>query len=108
MAYQFSENIVVTGDLNSDLFFANNNKLIDTINMFNLRNVIAKPTRVTDHSSTLLDPIILSDTLKCLYSDVLIIPSNISDHRASVISIECPKFQAKSFKREVNRQGKIV
>jgi hypothetical protein len=29
-----------------------NNKLIDTMNLFNLTNVIEKPTRVTEHSST--------------------------------------------------------
>mgnify|MGYP000719022871 CR=1 FL=1 len=32
------------------------------MNLFNLENVINKPTRVTGHSSTLLDPIIISDT----------------------------------------------
>ena len=35
MAYQITENIVILGDLNSDLFNTNNNKLLDVINMFN-------------------------------------------------------------------------
>ena len=42
LGYQLNENIVVTGDLNSDLFILHNNKLVDTINMYNLRNVIKK------------------------------------------------------------------
>jgi hypothetical protein len=56
MGYQINQNIILTGDLNSDLFTSHNNKLIDTMNLFNLTNVIEKPTRVTEHSSTLLDP----------------------------------------------------
>jgi hypothetical protein len=52
------KNIILTGDLNSDLFSSRNSKFIDTMNLFNLTNVIEKPTRITEHSSTLLDPII--------------------------------------------------
>jgi hypothetical protein len=61
MGYQINQNIILTGDLNSDLFSSRNNKLIDTMNLFNLTNVFEKPTRITEHSSTLLDPIIISD-----------------------------------------------
>ena len=101
MGYQINQNIILTGDLNSDLFSSRNNKLIDTMNMLNLTNVIEKPTRITEHSSTLLDPIIISDSVHYSYSDVLKVPSDISDHDASIIFIECPKFQTRSFQREV-------
>ena len=101
MAYQLCENIVLTGDLKSDLFNAHNNRLIDILNLYDMKNVITKPTRVTDHSRTLLDPLILSEPLKCLYSDVLKIPQHISDHDASIVSIECPKYTSQSFQREV-------
>jgi hypothetical protein len=77
------------------------NKLIDTIDLFNFTNVIEKPTRVTEHSSTLLDPIIISDSIHYSFSDVLKVPSDISDHDASIIFLECPKFQTRSFQREV-------
>jgi hypothetical protein len=44
--------------------------------LFNLeKNVINKPTRITAHSSTLLDPIIISDTMFSIYSDVLNVTS---------------------------------
>jgi hypothetical protein len=43
---------------------------------FNFRNVIVKPTRLNN----LLDPIIISDTMTPLYSDVFEMPSEISDH----------------------------
>jgi hypothetical protein len=74
---------VILGDFNSDLSIANNNTLIETMMMFNLVNIISKTTRITDHSNTLLDPIIISDTINYIYSDVLKEPSEISNHDAS-------------------------
>ena len=50
--------------------------------LFNITNVINKPTRVTDRCSTLLDPIIVSDDINCLYADVFNVPRSISDHDA--------------------------
>jgi hypothetical protein len=41
---------------------------------FNFRNVIVKPTRLNN----LLDPIIISDTMTPLYSDVFEMPSEIN------------------------------
>ena len=108
MGYQVNDNIVILGDLNSDLCIANNNKLIEIMMLFNLANMISKPTRITAHSNTLLDPIIISDIMKYIYSDVLEIPSEISDHDASVaFFLHCPKSVAGSFKREVRLYDKV-
>jgi hypothetical protein len=85
----------------------NNNKLIDTMRLFNLKNVIDKPTRVTDHSRTLLDPIIVSDTIDYVFSDVFKLPDNISDHDASVVILQCSKNISRSFKREIWQYQKI-
>jgi hypothetical protein len=43
------------------------------------------------------------NALPCDYEECLGegIPSDISDHDASIIFIECPKFQTRSFQREV-------
>ena len=102
LGLQVNGKIVVTGDLNSDLFTTNNNRLIDTITLFNLYNTIEKPTRITDHSSTLLDPIIISDDLNCIFSDVFNIPREVSDHDAPVAFIECPVSSSqRSYKREI-------
>jgi hypothetical protein len=35
LALQVNENIIITGDLNSNLLCSNNNKLIDLVNIFN-------------------------------------------------------------------------
>jgi hypothetical protein len=64
---------------------------------FNFRNVIVKPTRLNN----LLDPIIISDTMTPLYSDVFKLPSEISDHDAAVAFLECPKMTSCSFTREI-------
>jgi hypothetical protein len=71
------------------------------VNIFNLKNVIDKPTRISGNTSTLLDPIILSDTLNCNYSDVLKIPRHISDHDAAIAFIKCPKATSRSFTRDI-------
>lgn len=101
VAIQINCNIVLTGDFNSDLFTKSNNRLIDLMTNLNLENIINKPTRVTNTSSTLLDPILLSDTMKYQLSDVLNVPPEISDHRAPVVVIQCPNTRCHSFKREV-------
>ena len=101
MALQVNENIIITGDLNSNILCSNNNKLIDLVNIFNLKNVIDKPNRISGNTSTLLDPIILSNTLNCNYSDVLKIPRHISDHDAAIAFIKCTKATSRSFTRDI-------
>jgi hypothetical protein len=75
--------------------------------LFNLKHVIEKPTRVTNHSRTLLNPTIVSDTINYVNSDVFILPDNISDHDASVVTIQCSKNIARSSKREIWQYQKI-
>jgi hypothetical protein len=47
------------------------------------------------------DPIIIRDSVHYSFPDVLKVPSDISNHDASISFIECPKFQTRSFQREV-------
>jgi hypothetical protein len=98
---------VISGDLNPDLMSLNNNKLIDMMRLFNLTNVIEKPTRVTHNSRTLLDPIIVSDTIIYVFSDVFKLPDNTSDHDASVVILQCSKNISRLFKRELWQYKKI-
>jgi hypothetical protein len=67
MAFEINPNVVITGDTNSDLFNTQNNKLSEIMTLFNFKNVINKPTGITAHSSTLLDHIIISDTMSSIY-----------------------------------------
>ena len=51
----------------------------------NLRNVIFTPTRITTHSSTLLDPIIISNTFELYKSGCYDTDQSVSDHKAMFI-----------------------
>lgn len=87
-ALDVNPNIIIVGDLNENLF---NNNLVNLKNILlinNLRNVINEPTRVTPTSSTLIDPIILSDTVEFDHSGCLDIDQTISDHRATCLFIK--------------------
>jgi hypothetical protein len=95
LAHQINENIVISGDLNSNLFNVNNNKLVDLMTTFNFRNVILKPTRLNNLS----DPIIISDTMTPLYSDVFKLPSEISIQQ--LLFSKCPTSTSCSFTREI-------
>ena len=55
---------MISGDLNSNLLCLNNNKLVALMNHFCFTNLTEKPTRVNNQCSTLLDPIIISDSMK--------------------------------------------
>ena len=69
-ALDISPNIILLGDFNENLLNENLTHL-KTILVNSLRNVITTPTRITAHSSTLLDPIIIS-TLNFTNLDVMI------------------------------------
>ena len=51
----------------------------------NLVNIINAPTRVTNTSQTLLDPIVLSETIKVLDFGIVSVPADISDHSATYV-----------------------
>ncbi len=102
LAIHINQNIVLTGDLNCDLLTnQNNNKLTDIMNLYNLTNVIEKPTRITDRSQTLLDPILISDTLSSIFADVLKVARCISDHDAPIVFLDCPNLTKTAYKREI-------
>ena len=55
--------------------------------LFNLTNVIPEPTRVTEHSITLIDTVIVSDSCNVLDSGVIPNDPNVSDNRATYVSL---------------------
>ena len=67
----------------------------------NLTNVINKPTRITDTSSTLIDPILIPDTVRVLHSDTLYIANHISDHKATYMTISFMEIFKTCSKRKV-------
>ena len=91
--------IVLTGDINIDCFKPNDSvtkQYLALLDIFNLKQMITKATRVTQHSKTLIDHIITNYSSRVTYTDV--IPCSIvSDHDAPVacINVRVQRFQAR-------------
>ena len=68
---------------------------------YNLTNIIQDPTRVTDHSSTLIDPIIVNNSVNVIDSGVIGGDTTVSDHRATYIAIQNTHIKSTCFKRRV-------
>ena len=80
-------NFMLLGDFNIDLLSKGNNtedseeppyRFRMLLNMFSMKNVIKKPTRISGNTKTLIDLIITSDTSKIKYSGSY--DSGCSDH----------------------------
>ena len=81
------KNIILMGDLNSDLLFRGKTNeqvyygrsLLKILNQFGMKNVIKSATRTTEDTATTIDLIIVSDTSKILNSGTFEMSS--SDHK---------------------------
>jgi len=71
-AYDLCNNIITVGDINENQLNPSNHKFKDIPCLNNLSNVINEPTRVTECTSTLIDPIALTNTLQQLHSGILV------------------------------------
>ena len=80
------KNIAIAGDFNSDMLPRNQSeggkylgkKLENILESFDLKNIIKRPTRVTDTTKTIIDLIFVSDTSQLQSSGVL--DYKIADH----------------------------
>ena len=87
---------IITGDINVDLLDRSKPETtpyMDTIDQFNLKQIVTKPTRVTPQGQSLIDHILVSDETIVTHTDVLPCGS-ISDHDAvySVLNVRKPRF----------------
>ena len=81
---EISDKIILVGDINVDLLNTPQTHIIrEIISTHNLTNNIHEPTRTTNTSSTLLDPILTSVDIQVCESGTLTIDASISDHRAT-------------------------
>ena len=96
-AYDFSNNIIIIGDINVDLFNQNFHNLVNVLTTNSLQNTIQTSTR----QQALLDPIIIPEDLALLDSGTIPTPASISDHKATFIRIPFPYTWQKSYQRLV-------
>ena len=80
--------VIIIGDINDDLLIRSNN-ISKVIRDLNLKQLIEKPTRLTNNSSTLLDVVITNRTNMIIKTDVE--PSTIADHELITIVINIRK-----------------
>ena len=79
-ATSVSDRVVILGDFNEDQLNPAHHNLKDIMSLNSVKNIITESTRVTNSSSTLLDPIIISDYIVNLGSGIIPVKSEISDH----------------------------
>ena len=90
--------IVILGDLNCNLMCSINsdaNLLREFMSIFNLNQLINKPTRITDLSQSLIDVIMTNNNSLVSFHDVL--SCSISDHDLvyAVLSLKTPRAKPK-------------
>ena len=101
MALNSCPNVVLVGDINIDCTTISNTKLRDCLTIFNMSNVINETTRILGNSSTLIDPIFVSESCCVLESGTIQMSNQISDHKATYISLKIHTNLSHSYLREV-------
>ena len=100
-ALDYSLYVILTGDININFLNLMNVQLRDCLSLYSLNNVITEPPRINEHSSTLIDPCIVSDACIVLDSGTMAVSDIISDHRATYVSIKIDLKLSSSYFREV-------
>jgi hypothetical protein len=100
-ALDYSSKIISLGDYN--IYFLGNlpTEIADIINVYGLENKICHPTRFGSNSYSLLDPILVSDSITVIESTTIQINRTISDHELTYIVVNCGYHNDTSFKRNV-------
>lgn len=90
--------VVCLGDINVNLFNLNN-PVTNCFDSYGFHQVIDEPTRITESTATLLDPIFVSER-RAVYSSGIINADRISDHMLTFceIKIRIDKFVPKMVK----------
>lgn len=101
-AYDESDKIIVVGDLNVDFLNIPHTHLVkDLLSSYFLENTITEPTRVTQNTSTLIDPILVTRDVSFFDSGVLDVHHTISDHKATYIYVKSNLNLNSAYKRKV-------
>ena len=105
------KNIILMGDLNSDLLFSGKTneqvyygrRLLNILNPFGMKNVIKVATRLTEVTATTIDLIIISDTFKILNSGTFELA--ISDHKLVFATLKLRRYNQYSKKFVTTKFG---
>ena len=100
-ALDYSSKMISLGDYNIDFLGNSPTEIADIINLYGLENKICDQTRFGSNSYSLLDPILISDSITVIESTTIPINRTISDHDLSYIVVNCGYHNDTSFKRNV-------
>lgn len=103
IAHDENNNIICLGDLNKNFQNELPNHIKDIFIINGLVNVINKPTHFDSRtgSTSLIDPILITDSVPMIDCDTLPIDRNVSDHDGTYVSISCGYSTGKTYKRNV-------
>ena len=99
LANDISPNLLIVGDLNIDFLSRTPFYVNDVLSVNGLVNVIHEPINFTTNSSSSIDPILVSDTIRTIESSTIPIDRAISDHDCTYIEIDCRFKLNKCFER---------
>jgi hypothetical protein len=103
-ASERNQSIIIVGDINENQLnhtYSKFKEILHLNNMINMINVITEPTRVTNRSQTLIDPIAVIRDILVNDSGIHKTPRNISDHFATFLIVNCKSDHSTPFKRKV-------
>ncbi len=99
------KHITVVGDFNIDLIKHDNNlacqNLIDTTSNYGFVQIISRPTRITDHSATLLDHVYSNNIDDTISSNI--ITTDVSDHLATLTTINLDNTASSPYRVAINK-----
>ena len=97
-----SKKIVIVGDSNVDfLNIPHTHPVNEILTSQFLENKISEPTRVTQSTSTLIDPILATNEVSVFDSGTLGVDQNISDHLCTYISVKTNVCYNGAYERKV-------
>ena len=96
-------NIIITGDFNCNMTQSIPNKMRDLMSEYNLSQLISDDTHVTEHSSSLLNLILVRNKENILMSSVVdpLIPEQVRYHCPVMVLLKFTPQRASSFKRKI-------
>ena len=88
--------MIISGDFNIDFMGPLPYQVNNTLLPYNLQNVIDEPTRVTEHPSTCIHPILISDTVAYVETGTVDVTPSISDHHGTYTDVKYKRTDALS------------
>ena len=94
--------VIITGDFNYNILSNESNKINDLLQLYNLKRLINEETHFTEHSASLIDLIMTSNSNSVLFSGVIdpFIPDQIRYHCPIILLLKFTRPSLRSYSRK--------